>query len=93
MGEGSFHQVHGGTTTNQADATERRSRVFGYSQHYGELRGRPFKGPGKPIHYVGRLPNMAARRTKPRRLSTSAFADASAGGIDGRPEGPDPGPR
>ena len=77
LGEGSFHQVHGGTTTNQVDAAERRSRVFGYSQHYAELRGRPFKGPGKPIHFVGRLPNQASRRSKPRRMSTEKFAESA----------------
>jgi len=93
LGEGSFHQVHGGTTTNQTDAAERRSRVFGYSQHYAELRGRPFKGPGKPIHFVGRLPNQAARRSKPRRMSTAAFAEsARAGANDGLPESPTPVP-
>ncbi|MET0902434.1 MAG: CmcI family methyltransferase, partial [Acidimicrobiales bacterium] len=91
IGEGSFHQVHGGTTTNQPDAAERRSRVFGYSQEFAELRGRPFKGPGKPIHYVGRIPNLAARRTKPRRLSTDAFAEGAAARLhDGRPERPTP---
>ena len=93
MGEGSFHQVHGGTTTNQTDAAERRSRVFGYGRHYADLRGRPFKGPGKPIHFVGRIPNPAARRTKPRRMSTEAFAEGAAAGIhDGRPLTPTPVP-
>lgn len=93
MGEGSFHQVHGGTTTNQPDANERRSRVFGYSRHYADLRGREFKGPGKPIHYVGRIPNMAARRSKHRRMSTKAFADGAAEGLhDGKPETPTPVP-
>jgi cephalosporin hydroxylase len=91
LGEGSFHQVHGGTTTNQTDAAERRSRVFGYGQHYAELRGRPFKGPGKPIHFVGRIPTAAARRSKPRRLSTTVFAEA-ADAIDGRPDRPTPVP-
>ena len=91
IGEGSFHQVHGGTTTNQADAEERRARVFGYGQHYAELRGRAFRGPGKPIHFVGRITTGAARRTKPRRLSTRVFADA-AEAIDGRPERPTPVP-
>ncbi len=86
MGEGSFHQTHGGTTTNQTDAAERRSRVFGYSGQYAELRGRPFKGPGKPLHFVGRIPNVAARRTKPRRMSTDAFAEGAAAGVhDGKP--------
>ncbi|MEY2461234.1 MAG: hypothetical protein QOG30_3064, partial [Acidimicrobiaceae bacterium] len=90
IGEGSFHQVHGGTTTNQPDADERRSRVFGYGQHYASLRGRAFQGPGKQIHYVGRIPSDVARRSKPRRLSTTAFADAAAGAHDGMPATPTP---
>ena len=92
LGEGSFHQVHGGTTTNQTDAAERRARVFGYSEHYAEVRGRPFKGPGKPIHFVGRLPNQAARRSKPRRMSTAKFAESARAGVDGFPEAPTPVP-
>ena len=93
MGEGSFHQSHGGDTTNQPDAAERRSRIFGYSQHYADLRGRAFKGPGKPMHYVGRIPNVAARRSKPRRMSTEAFSESAAAGIhDGRPQSPTPVP-
>jgi cephalosporin hydroxylase len=91
IGEGSFHQSHGGTTTNQADADERRSRVFGYSQEYVALRGRAFRGPGKPIHYVGQIATGAAHRTKPRRLSTNVFADAAAKG-DGPPTTPVPVP-
>lgn len=87
LGEGSFHQSHGGTTTNQPDAAERRARVFGYSQHYADRRGRAFKGPGKPIHYVGRFETAEARRSKPRRISAARFAEAAApGGVDGPPE-------
>ncbi|HRW36824.1 MAG TPA: CmcI family methyltransferase [Aquihabitans sp.] len=74
IGEGSFHQCHGGTTTNQPDQVERRRRVFSYSEEFAELRGRRFRGPGKPIHYVGRITTDAARRTKPRRLSAKRFA-------------------
>jgi cephalosporin hydroxylase len=93
MGEGSFHQVHGGTTTNQIDAAERRSRVFGYSEHYADLRGRAFKGPGKPLHFVGRLPNGAARRSKSRRMSTERFAEGAIAGMhDGPPVEPRPVP-
>ena len=93
IGEASFHQTHGGTTTNQPDHGERRSRVFGYSEHYAELRGRAFKGPGKPIHLVGRINNEAARRTKSRRLSSKTFLEAVApGGVDGPPVEPVPVP-
>jgi cephalosporin hydroxylase len=91
IGEGSFHQVHGGTTTNEAAAAERRARVFGYAQHYAQLRGRPFRGAGKPIHFVGRITTGAARRTKPRRLSTGVFGEA-AEAVDGLPDRPTPMP-
>jgi cephalosporin hydroxylase/glycosyltransferase involved in cell wall biosynthesis len=92
LGEGSFHQTHGGTTSNQPDAEERRARVFGYSQRYAELRGRPYHGPGKQLHYVGHFANEAARRTRPRRLTTEAFAEASATTGDGFPTKPIPVP-
>ena len=92
IGEGSFHQVHGGTTTNQTDAADRRSRVFGYSQEYAGVLGRAFKGPGKPIHYVGRISSEAARRSKPRRMSTAVFAEAAEASGDGAPTAPVPMP-
>ncbi|MDZ7673806.1 MAG: hypothetical protein U5K30_01870 [Acidimicrobiales bacterium] len=54
LGEGSFHQLHGGTTTNRTHPDlERRQRVRSYTDHFAELRGRPFMGPEKPIHYAG----------------------------------------
>lgn len=90
MGEGSFHQMHGGTTTNQVDRVERRKRIFGYAEDYAELRGRPFKGPGKPLHFVGRLPNDAARRSRPRRLAAKAFVEDVAS--DAMPSTPSPMP-
>ena len=55
LGEGSFHQVHGGTTTNDAARDERRSKVVRLRRALRELRGRPLAWPGKPIHYVGAL--------------------------------------
>ena len=91
LGEASFHQVHGGTTTNQADPDERRRRIAGYADHYRELRGRPFRGPGRAIHYVGFM-HPAARRTKARRLSAPALFKAVEGGVDGFPEKPLPVP-
>lgn len=82
LGEGSFHQVHGGTTTNQTDLVEKASRLAGYEDHYRELRGKPFKGPGKPIHFVGSLPGHA-RRTKARRMTAQSFFTPQ------EPHGPD----
>ena len=45
LGEGSFHQIHGGTTTNLSPVDDRKNRVSSYGTHYAELRGRPFLGP------------------------------------------------
>lgn len=84
LGEGSFHQIHGGTTTNQSDPTERRARVFTYGQRYAELRGRPYSGPEKRIHYVGAFHGDGSRRTRARRMTADSFdVDAGLEGIDG----------
>jgi cephalosporin hydroxylase len=90
LGEGSFHQMHGGTTTNQLDADGRRERIVSYADHYAELRGRPFKGPGKTIHYVGTM-FQGALRSRARRMTAAAFREArTTMGPDGRPTGPSP---
>ena len=90
LGEGSFHQLHGGTTTNQADPVERRARVRSYLDHYAQVRGRPFMGPEKPIHYVGSFTSESAKRCRARRMTARAFqVDPRLEGEDGpAPEGP-----
>ena len=92
LGEGSFHQLHGGTTTNQADALERRARIRSYVDHYAQVRGRPFIGPEKPIHYVGSFASESAKRCRARRMTASAFEiDPRLEGDDGpAPESPVP---
>jgi cephalosporin hydroxylase len=78
IGEGSFHQLHGGVTTNQAEADARTDRIFGYREHFADLRGRRHRGPGKPVHYVGRISAPGARRSRPRRLTADIFGTAAA---------------
>jgi cephalosporin hydroxylase len=90
LGEGSFHQVHGGTTTNIAEPHE---LVRSYDDQYEQLRGRRFQVPPQRAHFVGSLP-PAARRTKPRRMTTFHHfrnAHASVGG--GNPTRPMPVPQ
>jgi cephalosporin hydroxylase len=92
LGEGSFHQVHGGTTTNVSDTGERRGLITAYDDHYARLRGRQFHVPAKQVHYIGSLPE-AARRTKARRMwAPKYFKAAHTEGVDGRPERPIPVP-
>ncbi|MGH9249135.1 MAG: CmcI family methyltransferase [Acidimicrobiales bacterium] len=92
IGEGSFHQLHGGTTTNQPDPLERRARIRSYVDHYAQVRGRPFMGPEKPIHYVGGFACEAAKRGRARRMTASAFdVKPALEGDDGpAPESPVP---
>jgi cephalosporin hydroxylase len=89
LGEGSFHQVHGGTTTNVAEHDDRRGKVFSYSEHYQALRGRTLRGPAKAIHYVGALRAEGTRRSRARRMTAEAFVSAPVTtGPDGLPEIP-----
>jgi cephalosporin hydroxylase/glycosyltransferase involved in cell wall biosynthesis len=85
VGEGSFHQVHGGTTTNDRDEEARRKKTFAYSEHYREKFGRQLRGPAKQMHFVGRFSNQAARRTRARHLTSMGFglhsADDSSSGL------------
>ena len=69
LGEGSFHQLHGGTTTNDPEHVDRRTKIFSYGEHYRDLRGRTLRGPAKVMHYVGSLPVDSARRTRARRMT------------------------
>ncbi len=73
LGEGTFHQFHGGITTNVVDETVRRERVVSYRRHFEELRGRPLVSGGSPLRYVGAMTTLAARRTRSRRWPTLAF--------------------
>jgi cephalosporin hydroxylase len=93
LGEGSFHQVHGGTTTNMPDADARHRRLASYAQHFEEVRGRPFIGHRKPVHYVGSLIDESRRSRARRRVAPNFFKAGSAEGPDGRPEKPVPIPQ
>lgn len=90
LGEGSFHQVHGGTTTNLAEPDE---LLRSYDDQYEELRGRRFQVPSQRAHYVGTL-SPAARRTKPRRMNSfQLFRNAHVEASDRRPSRPVPVPQ
>jgi cephalosporin hydroxylase len=84
IGEGSFHQVHGGTTTNVVDTDERQRRIDGFAEQYDQLRGRPFRGPIRTTHFVGSMPPRAARTKARRRIAPNVFA-AGASDPDGLP--------
>ena len=54
LGEGSFHQVHGGTTTNRPTADERRTTIVVLRRALrASSAAGSSAGPGKTLHYVG----------------------------------------
>ncbi len=88
LGEGSFHQFHGGTTTNVADEAVRRDRVASYGTHFQELRGRPLIGLDRPVNFVGAMSTRAARRTRSRRELSMTFDALRDPAGDGASVGP-----
>jgi hypothetical protein len=60
VGEGSFHQVHGGTTTNSGTAA-REARLLSYRDQYRALRGHDRLLSDKPLNFLGHLPTQAAK--------------------------------
>jgi cephalosporin hydroxylase len=90
LGEASFHQFHGGTTTNVAEPEE---LVSSYEDEYADLRGQRFYVPLHEARYVGRF-SPAARRIRPRRMSSfQRFHDANVKMTANRPFRPAPVPQ
>ena len=91
LGEGSFHQLHGGTTTNREQYDEREDVIRSYEADYERMRGRPFRVPSQQPHFIGSLRPQAVR-TRARRLSSPHFKAAHLDAAEGRPSRPAPVP-
>jgi glycosyltransferase involved in cell wall biosynthesis len=64
IGEGSFHQLHGGTTTN-VTVQERNARVQLFRQEYAQIRGHDKIMTEKVFHYMGHMPTRASKIHRP----------------------------
>jgi hypothetical protein len=60
LGEGSFHQFHGGITTG-TQGPERIKAMEDHFNQYAALRGGPYVAPDKRPVYLGSLPDSAIR--------------------------------
>jgi cephalosporin hydroxylase len=68
VGEASFHQFHGGTTTNVEDA-EKDVRVRSYANAYRTLRGKEFDPvPASRLQFRGSLKSEFAKGVRQRSL-------------------------
>jgi glycosyltransferase involved in cell wall biosynthesis len=60
IGEGSFHQFHGGTTTGESiDNLEEKVEM--YRKQFRQIRGFDMAGLPKTQHFIGHLPNKWAK--------------------------------
>ena len=60
MGEGSFHQFHGGITTG-TKGEERIKAMDDHFNQYAALRGNPYQSPTQRPVYLGSLPDSAMK--------------------------------
>ena len=60
IGEGSFHQLHGGTTTN-VSMEQRRAQTEKYRQQYVAIHGSNQVMTTKDVHYLGHQPTTASK--------------------------------
>jgi hypothetical protein len=60
LGEGTFHQMHGGVMTG-ASADDARERLAAWSAQYTAIRQAPPSAPRKEPHYIGHVPRPALR--------------------------------
>jgi hypothetical protein len=74
IGEGSFHQFHGGITTGTQGAVRVKAMDDHFNQ-YAALRGGPYRAPKKRPVYLGSIPDSAMKFL---HLGTSQAMDALA---------------
>lgn len=60
LGEGSFHQIHGGVTTG-TKGSHREETMAAHFAQYGKLRGEAYRPPGKRAIYLGAIPDSALK--------------------------------
>ena len=58
IGEGTFHQVHGGISTNNSRLKSRLQNRY-WATRYRKIRGRPYARPEKEPVYLGTFPPQA----------------------------------
>lgn len=66
IGEGSFHQLHGGVTTN-ISGDERKARLDRYRKQYLQIRGHDTLMADVPFTYMGHMPTVASNITAVER--------------------------
>lgn len=60
LGEGTFHQIHGGAMTGADEAQSKRNLQIWLAQ-YADIRKKSVMAPTKKLHYIGSVPSQALK--------------------------------
>jgi glycosyltransferase involved in cell wall biosynthesis len=60
LGEGTFHQMHGGAMTG-ADEKQSKKKLQAWLAQYAAIRNKSIVAPAKNPHYIGHVPSQALR--------------------------------
>ena len=85
LGEGSFHQFHGGVTTGQQGEARKKAMEAHFAQ-YARIRGEPYSPPTCRSIYFGTLPDSALKfvhHSAERVLRLRAELDADNQRVEG----------
>ena len=61
LGEGTFHQFHGGVTTGGVERRARAALLEDFQKQYEQLRGSAFEPPDSTPIYLGEIPSQLMR--------------------------------
>ena len=81
MGEGTFHQFHGGVTTGGIDRSKREVLLEQFEAQYAALRGETYQCPQTEPIYLGRLSPEVERFIR-LSVNTPSIDDESGQAID-----------
>ncbi len=55
LGEGTFHQMHGGASTETRDNDDEGNRFQLWAEQYRQIRGKPWRHPERPALFIGQI--------------------------------------
>lgn len=85
MGEGTFHQFHGGVTTGGIERARRDALIATFQEQYVTLRGEPFQPPQTSPTYLGQLPEQVMRFVRTSSQHPSFSGEVAEHAADSQP--------
>jgi hypothetical protein len=85
MGEGTFHQFHGGVTTGGIERARRDALIAAFQAQYTALRGEAFQPPQTSPTYLGQLPEQVMRFVRTSSQQSSFAGQVVEHAVESQP--------